>query len=359
MGTRMTSRPAFNIIRSFAAALLAVTAGCGGAASTAPANGVPSPPPQHGACSQAEPGPFCGTVTSFPVKFTNPFGITVGSDGALWFTNATTTNAAGIVRFDAASGTTKDYRTLTSGSNPTAIVSGPDLALWFTETKANRIGTLTNENGAVVMKEYSIPTPSSEPRGITVGRDGALWFTEFRARKIGRITTAGAITEYPLSGRGSPVGITSGPDNALWFALQMGGIGRITTSGTQTYFTTKALPHGDIAVGPDDTLWFDIQSFNHVGSITTAGTVNIIDLPSDVTFSFSIRGGRGGIMLIGVLTRDRRRAIVAVTPSGHTWEYDIPGPFLYPQGLLQTADGTLWITNEDTSGRDSQILSLQ
>jgi len=116
-----------------------------------------------------------------------PYGITVGPDGALWFTEA---NGHRIGRITTAGVVTNEYP-LPPGPGPDAygIAAGPDGALWFTKYAGSKIGRITM---AGVVTEYSIPTSSSFPTGITAGPDGALWFTEFGTNKIGR---GGVITE--------------------------------------------------------------------------------------------------------------------------------------------------------------------
>ncbi len=66
----------------------------------------------------------------------------------------------------------------TPSSVPQGITLGPDGALWFTETLNNKIGRITT---AGVITEYTIPVASSSPQGITSGPDGSLWFTMFAA----------------------------------------------------------------------------------------------------------------------------------------------------------------------------------
>jgi len=100
---------------------------------------------------------------------------------------------------------------LTNGSDPFAITAGPDGALWFTELSGNRIGRIS-PGGQI--QEMALPS-GARPYTITSGPDGALWFTEAGAGRIGRITIAGAVTEYPIAG--APRYITAGPDGALWF----------------------------------------------------------------------------------------------------------------------------------------------
>ena len=140
-------------------------------------------------------------------------------------------------------------------SGPQGITIGPDGALWFTDS-ADKIGRITTQ-GQVT--EFALST-WAHPMGITTGPDGALWFTESNLDKIGRITTQGQITEFALpSSLDSPSnggGITTGPDGALWFTQGWGPLGRITTQGHITLFS----PHytggpGRIVAGPDGALW--------------------------------------------------------------------------------------------------------
>src|SRR5262245_66477187 len=61
-------------------------------------------------------------------------------------------------------------------SNPFGITRGPDGNLWFTESLAGRIGRITP---AGVVTEFSAGiTPGSQPAEITAGPDGNPWFTE-------------------------------------------------------------------------------------------------------------------------------------------------------------------------------------
>src|ERR1035441_1767262 len=68
-----------------------------------------------------------------------------------------------------------EYAIPTTSSQPFAVTPGPDGALWFTEMHGNNIRRITT-GGAVT--EYRIPTPASKPVWIVAGPDGALWFTE-------------------------------------------------------------------------------------------------------------------------------------------------------------------------------------
>jgi hypothetical protein len=140
------------------------------------------------------------------------------------------------------SGCFTEFPIPTAGSQPSGITVGPDGALWFTETSGNNIGRITT---AGVVKEFPIRTAYSSPSGITAGPDGALWFTETSGNNIGRITTAGVITnEFPIPTAASgPSGITTGPDGALWFTEAGGNkIGRLASPTLKVHGVTYTFP---------------------------------------------------------------------------------------------------------------------
>src|ERR671925_612329 len=64
-----------------------------------------------------------------------------------------------------------EYPVPTSGSQPSGITVGPDGALWFTEENKHKIGRITT-SGSIT--EYPVPTVPSGPSEITAGPDGAL-----------------------------------------------------------------------------------------------------------------------------------------------------------------------------------------
>ena len=98
---------------------------------------------------------------------------------------------------------------------PQWITLGPDGALWFTARTTNTIVRMTGGGGFV---EYPVPTPSAGLNGITVGLDGALWFTESSADAVGRMSLGGTVVEIPLGEGATPTGIAVGADGAIWFS---------------------------------------------------------------------------------------------------------------------------------------------
>ena len=68
----------------------------------------------------------------------------------------------------------------------------------------------------------------------------------------------GQITEFNAPGS-NPAQVVAGPDGNLWISDRNGAVGRMTTGGAFTRFTTGLNPGSavrSIAMGPDGNLWF-------------------------------------------------------------------------------------------------------
>ena len=192
-----------------------------------------------------------GRVTSFHVGGA-PYAITKGPDGNVWFTDFARDRVGKITP----TGRATEYD-FALDSHLFGITAGPDGNLWVSENSRSRIARVT-PSGAIT--EYTGIHLS--PHSITSGADGNLWFTEDNER-IGRITTAGKITEFstaglPIShagGHGYATAISSGPDGNLWVTLDDGSIARVTRNGAFTVFpATHSSPTG-IAFGPGANIW--------------------------------------------------------------------------------------------------------
>ena len=183
--------------------------------------------------------PFSGVVLN---------GIAAGSDGALWFAAAATNNNDQCFEFPfcllpfigriTIAGIVTEYSMANDGfAEPYAITSGPDGALWFTDG-AGQVGRITTAGNVT---RYSGLNINNGGWGITTGADGALWFTEgpciappdtgqgcgLAPPAIGRIATNGVLAEYAIpSATAQPVGITAGPNGTIWFAESGSGATR-------------------------------------------------------------------------------------------------------------------------------------
>ena len=220
----------------------------------------------------AIPPPAGSAAGTAPTVLT-PSGITVGPDGALWFTAYPASGDSYVGRITA-TGAVTEYAA-TGFDLGSTIVTGSDGNLWMFGTQYasgdNAIGRITP---AGVFTTFTVPGNFSEIAGLTAGPNGNVWFTEeedgFTVGEqpaVGEITPAGVTTLFPIPqgttldpSRGvnvDPTAITSGPDGAIWFT-DLAGIGRITTGGTIEQFplTTPGATAQNITSGPDDTLWF-------------------------------------------------------------------------------------------------------
>jgi virginiamycin B lyase len=143
------------------------------------------------------------------------------------------------------------------------LTVGQDGAIWFTEYNRGSIGRIGTDGS---MKHFRLPHPGGSPSGITVGPDGAIWFAENSGNKIGRITTDGKVSEFSLYGTASQ--LVTGPDGALWFT-DMEKIGRISTAGRVTQFavpTSRSEATG-ITVGRDGAIWFTERDADRIGRV--------------------------------------------------------------------------------------------
>ena len=284
------------------------------------------------------------TITEFPIPTGGsvPVGITAGSDGNLWFTEA---NANKISRITPA-GVITEFNVLTINSLPYGITAGPDGNLWFTEPGVNKIGRITT---AGVVTEFPISMTSSQPSFITAGPDGNLWFTELVGNNIGRITTAGAVTEFviPVVGQSGLLGITAGPDGNLWFTESIvNQIGRLTTAGVLTEFpipTANSSPQL-ITVGPDGNLWFTEYGANQIGRITTAGVITEFPIPTIDSGPIGIAPGPDGNLWF---TESDANQIGRITTAGIITEFNIPTTDTAPTDIAAGPDGNLWFTEYD------------
>ena len=191
-----------------------------------------------------------GAITAYqvPTPGANPGWVTVDDSGNVWFAE----RFAGKIGEITPDGTITEFPLPGAFPLPQGIVAAPDGTLYITEQAGNAIARLDPVTGHVTV--FPVPTPAASPLGLALGSDGALWFTELSGGKIGRITTAGALTEYPVSG--GPVGITVGKDGNLYVALFFAhGLDRVNLAGQVTGHWD--LPAGalQVATGAGLTIW--------------------------------------------------------------------------------------------------------
>lgn len=274
------------------------------APSTTPSTGptaTPAPTASPTAIPTASPSPTATPAASFLASVTNvtstPFSsgssnsgvqtVAVGSDGKVYFADA---GANAVQRIDPAAGLVtypQQYNDNGFLNNvaPTSVAKGRDGRMWFT-TRQNYVFAFSTDAFATVFKRANQPALNA----IASGLDGRLWAIGNTA--VAAFTTDGGESDYPLpaitasSGRQACNAITPGPDGALWYTCYPNIVGRVTTGGQITEYTTSAdrQPYGIVA-GSDGNVWFEENANNannaSVGRITPQGTITEFNVASN------------------------------------------------------------------------------
>jgi virginiamycin B lyase len=220
-----------------------------------------------------------GTVETIPLgsmgRPLDDFGgwndIVAGSDGRLWIAggNLSAIAAVGIDRRVAL------YAMPDGRIQPWQLTEGPDGALWFTQIERNAIGRMSRDG---MVNEYPFPS-SVENRaagGIVVGLDRNLWFTEVSADRLWAMSPTGEIItriELRPEGLEVPWRLVVGPDDALWFTGMLSkNLGRMAADGSRSYLSTDVSgplegqsPWSILSDG--DRIWFSVGNGQAVGSI--------------------------------------------------------------------------------------------
>ncbi|MFH1149937.1 MAG: DUF5719 family protein [Actinomycetota bacterium] len=273
-----------------------------------------------------------------PAASSQPFGLTRGPDGNLWYVSDT---RVGRVQMDAAHTITQFGAV---GSGLTQAAFGPDGALWYTEFTTNSIGRCTTDGAT---SQPVTLAALSRPWGITVGPDGAIWFTERDAARVGRIpaTAPHTLTEIPIPGS-FPTGITRGPDGNLWVA-DSGTNSILRISPTAPYTVTPfAIPTPgsdptDIDVGADGNLWFTERFGDRVARLTPAGAFTEFPVPTAGAGPFGISPGPDGALWF---TGQFGQMVGRCTTNGVITEYATPTTPSGPTAIAAGPDGAVWFT---------------
>jgi streptogramin lyase len=197
--------------------------------------------------------------------------------------------------------------------------------------------------------------------GIAAGADGNIWFAEGQGSgKIGRISTSGTITEFTTGLTRPPEGIAAGPDGNVWFTASNGGdrIGLITPAGSISEFSAGLTPNSQpssLVAGPDGNLWFTERNNAAIGRVTTAGTITEFTTgisPSSVPESIAL-GSDGALWFTEAADPGR---IGRITTAGVVTEYSVGlTPNSQPDQIAAGPDGALWFTEANNPGRIGRI----
>ena len=286
-------------------------------------------------------GDICGVFSEYPLRtpLADPFGITAGPDGALWFVEESASRVGRITT----GGSITEYPTKTAHAGPITIATGADGALWFAEVYASKIGRITTKG---VLTEYTPKTAHADPLVIVEGPDKRMWFSENGGSAIAAITTAGTISEYPITSGAEPAGVAVGPDNALWFLEANGSkIGRMTIAGALSFEMPipNALNVQTMARDAAGNFWVTDLSGKQVFDINSSTVLaTSLSLPNSKSAPEFVIEGPDGAIWVGD-TGGNELDRISGSPQTIA-RYPVPTAGGLPQGLCVGPDGAIWFS---------------
>ena len=321
--------------------------------------------PVTGPTQEQDPHQTCpgGKFREFHQNLPDPFKrdfrrIILGPDGALWITDniSNPSDPSPIPTGEIVRATTKGSFTefpLPIGDVPSHITVGPDGALWFTVNDFNFKGSPQDKIGRMTtsgqLTEFPVPCTQATGvgcslQGITSGPDGNLWFTS-SLNGFGRITPSGDITLF-----NGPTGlnIISGPDGNLWYIDPTNpGIVRVTPTGSYQEYAFPVFFPGrlnidvGITAGPGGKIW--LSGDLAIGSLDP-GTlqVRVYPIPYVTDTSEIVDAGDGTLAIIG------SNSIARLDPAtGISTEYPTPTFVSRAFGLVAVKEREVWFTENN------------
>jgi virginiamycin B lyase len=224
---------------------------------------------------------------------------------------------------------------------PTALLAdglaaGPESEMWIAAGDSTARVTTSEPPVLTLLNTTSAPTEQ-----IVAGSDGNMWFAKggFNT-EIGRITPAGEISVFNGEAAHQVRWMTLGPEGNVWYTAgvalakiigdeyESSAIGRITPTGQASEFTaglsSKPLL-GRITTGPDGDLWFVNDGTPYtIGRVTPTGEIKEFELPKPWLKPNGIAAGVDGNVYFGASGENEEEntesLIMQITPSGEMKE---------------------------------------
>ena len=254
--------------------------------------------------------------------------IIAGPGGKLYFTEAKlgsgTITASGIGIYNPAAPSDQAFTqvTLPSGSNQQAfgLTVGPDGNIWFSEGVLSASGNGFQSSGLGIIVNPSSSSPSlSEPPSLSAvgtvppfrlatGPDGNIWFTMPAARQIGMVQVQSNPANDTIStfnvptnvlASPTPSGITAGPAGSVWFADPAGAIGQVAIDAK---IVISSQPPANLGPGAPFTMVVSATAAG--GAINTAFSGNI---------TLQLANNPGGSFLGGLTTVAAHNGVAVFT----------------------------------------------
>ena len=230
------------------------------------------------------------------------WGITVGPDGLIWFTDATENK---IRTLDPETGEFNDFLQLKNDSLPWDIKFDSAGTLWFTEFGSSYLASVktTDPNS---LHEYRIPSNISSPSYFEFDLNENIWLIESGPGKITKFDTKKSqFTEFILPSEGvgggtvNPIGLAIDKDGNIWYSQfrtsRLGKLNPITSEITE--YATGTLTSGtyQIISDKDGNIWTTQFRANRLIKISPqTNSISEFTIPSDNTFTQTLIADSNG-----------------------------------------------------------------
>jgi streptogramin lyase len=289
-------------------------------------------------------------------------GLTVGPDGNFWMTTPDPVQPV-IFRVNTSGQVTGEFNVPTLNSFPYAMTVGSDGALWFTENRVDQIGRISTDG---TITEIPIPTGNSISNSIASGPDGNIWFSEYYPNNIGKlILNPHTSTSLVSSANPSVVGqqvtftatVSTGPaaGEPVTFMDGYTTLGTATlNSADQATFTTSTLAVGSHTItavyGGDSFFLASSASLTQtVNRDFTTTTLTVTPAAAPKIIEYSMPTPNSGPDWFAAdpdgnvwLSETNNHSLARITPTGQITEIPIPTSLQGGQ-LAFDPDGNIWI----------------
>ena len=226
---------------------------------------------------------------------------------------------------------------------PFGITKGPDGNIWFTDQGTQEVEAFNPTSLAI---EYQYATGASL-WDLATGSDGALWVADQSNGGALRMTTAGISTQYPFSG--TPQGIAPGPNGLMLIADNTsGGIWTLDAGGLFTIlpFSPSGTPSEVTWVpgGTSGDAWFAEGPYVGDFSLNNNSLTDEISVPDGDSATYIAYGSDGNIWVSA--SGGSAPLMLVIDPSTDTITHQISLPAgTQPNGIAAGKDHAMWFVD--------------
>lgn len=332
--------------RISAAALVAayLLAACSGAStnSTLPATPKAHPHEVYQTACNGQPGQTEGQITEYSIPTTNsePWGVAV-TGGNVYFSEY---NGNAIGELTPSTSTFSRYTFSGSGNDPRDITVNADGNVYAMLATTIDIGKLNVSTGTTsLVPTYVDRIVHWGLNTVPSGANAGMWITDSGADKLIHHNTSGALAgEVTTSSH--TIADTADSSGNLWFMQTNGTVGKLSTTGTKTYYTAAVTNAQGMQMteGPNNTgIWYPQQSSNEIVNVSPAGAVTTYTIPTAASQPYGIVAACNKLWVAEYAT-DK---IAEFDPSTNNWtEYNVPTASAKPFQMAVDANGQVWFT---------------